>query len=246
VGEAALVLKTDSGHLNDLLSSPCSCGETMGQCVFWRPVLARIRETGAASYEERFKILIKTFEGVFGDQKTIVDSSKYLPNLIWLNEHTDLSLKVIHVVKDVRAFTVSHIDNRKRRGKRCGFRTRFQLFLRWYLDNRRIARYVERQRIPCLTVGYEEVCLSRDFMLQKICKFLGTSLEPSMMKLEQSKSHSVLGNRMRQQDQKKQVQYDHRWFTRHEWELPSLVFPNIMKFNSRKTYSNNTENIWKS
>ena len=94
-------------------------------------------------------------------------------------------------------------------------------------------------------LGYEELCLYPEQMLQKICHYMEEEWDPAMLRLQQTSSHVLRGNRMRYQPEKSQIRYDHRWFLRQEWNLPAFMFPNIMHYNSREVYRNHTEAVWK-
>ena len=93
-------------------------------------------------------------------------------------------------------------------------------------------------------MGYEELCHYPDMMIEKICDYLDEKPEPSMLTIENSKSHNVLGNRMRRQSDKLKLLYDIRWFQRNEWLVPSLLFPKIMKYNTSQVYRNVGTRIW--
>ena len=124
-------------------------------------------------------------------------------------------------------------------------RTSYKYFWHWYLLNRQTKIYLERANIPTFQVGYEEVSLYPEILAQKICQFLDIDFDSKIVTLEAAGSHVLLGNRMRNQEEKRtRIYYDNRWFYNNEWQLPSLLFPNIMKFNTREVYSNTNTYLW--
>ena len=106
-------------------------------------------------------------------------------------------------------------------------------------------RFLIERKLHVVQIGYEELCLYPKRIIQKICDFLEEDIDPAMLTLKESQSHVMRGNRMRTQQDKSELLYDHRWFSRNEWILPAFLFPNIMKYNAKEVYKNNTETIWK-
>jgi hypothetical protein len=245
LGELALVARKGPSGLAALREELCSCGNTMDSCVFWKPVLNRIAAQQPVSFQQTFEIIVNLFAEIFGPEKTIVDSSKYLPNLKWIHENHQAQIKVLHVIRDVRSFVVSQIDNQQRKGRPYSYRSRFEFFWRWYAGNRRIGEYLKEENLPHLRLGYEEFCFYPDVIAEKICDFLGVQFHSDMLSPGVSESHSVLGNRMRHQATKKKIRYDHRWMTRNEWVIPSLIFRKVMRFNSLYSYSDGMKETWK-
>jgi len=82
-------------------------------------------------------------------------------------------------------------------------------------------------------------------MMKKISDFLGIEYTESMLTLTDTQSHVIHGNRMRSQAEKRRrVAYDDRWFYKQEWMLPAVLFPQIMRYNSREVYRNIRDQIW--
>ena len=160
---------------------------------------------------------------------------------IW--DHIDV--KVLFLIKDVRTFTISHLDLAKRKGLHYKYRIPAYHFFNWYYKNREVQNFLRKEQIPYLQIGYEELCLYTNQIIQKLYDFLGEKQESSMVSLKDSGSHAIRANRMLGQPEKHQgIFYDHRWFYRKEWLLWALLFPNIMRFNQREVYTNGTEKIW--
>jgi hypothetical protein len=220
-----------------------------------------LRGNRGVSTQERYKILLDAFGDAFGKDCVPVDSSKYLEALQTLSSVAGVEVRVLHLIKDVRAWTVSMRDAGKRAEafymkellRKYGWkawmayarRTSVCCFLRWYLANRRMQEFLNKEKIPIFQLGYEELCLYPEVMIRDICEFLDVEVVDSMFSLLDSSSHSVLGNRMRSQMEKRQrIFYDNRWFSRNDWLLPAVFFPHIMRYNAREVYRNAHGVLW--
>ncbi|MFC2015948.1 hypothetical protein ACFLUM_03350 [Chloroflexota bacterium] len=210
------------------------------------------------SAETRLRLLLDLFHDVFGQDSILVDSSKKTRYLERLLQVHDIDLRVIHLIKDVRAFTVSAVDTAKRRqhgkGTDGGFGSRLpdpvkfrplRAFRSWYWRNREIETYLEVQRLKRFRVGYEALCLQTSSIVGELSRFLAIDYEPSMLDIGRSQGHAALGNRMRlQSDKRKAIQYDNRWFYRNEWLVPYVLFRTIAKYNMTAVYSHTKGGVW--
>jgi hypothetical protein len=225
----------------------CSCGHEAGACGFWSGVLRRLAAAPASTDAKRYEIVLEAFADSFGPDAILVDSSKYLQWLRVLATLGSLDLRVLFLVRDVRSFTISEIDNvaRKRRGGQAYRGTGpFAAFRRWHAENRKTRDYLITSGLPVFTLGYEELCLAPERIVPKLCRFLDLPHEPSMLVLERSASHVLRGNRMRHDAGRRVVSYDPRWLVRGEWTLPSLLCRRIMRSNREWVYSNGIVADW--
>jgi len=225
----------------------CSCGRIATECPFWSQVESRLRDDPDGSFAHRYRTVFDVFEEVFGVDVVPVDSSKYLDHLAVLHRDLDCDVRVLFLLKDVRNFTVSTIDNLARKRAEGQSRrgvTPLGAFRDWHRLNCRMREYFERERLPVFQFGYEELCLSPDRIGRRICEFLGADFQPAMLRVQGSRSHVLRGNRMRSQLEKSSLAYDHRWFERRDWLLPSLFCPRIMRFNREQVYSNGLATTW--
>ena len=88
-------------------------------------------------------------------------------------------------------------------------------------------------------VGYEELCIFPEFILNEICTFSGINFTPAMLSPDNTRSHIVMGNIARVDKEKRaKIIYDMRWMvsTRLNVLLP-LFFP-LFKWNRKHVYSN--------
>ena len=114
------------------------------------------------------------------------------------------------------------------------------LFWQWWRRNRRFQRQMAANDIQRCRIGYEELCLDPEPTARNLCAFLGLDYQPLSTDLHKAHSCIFEGNRMCQQEEKRFLNYDTRWFTRGEWHLSNILFPWIMSLNKKWTYSNST------
>lgn len=241
--------------------SICTCGSRIDECSFWRKVASKLEASVKHDIKAQYQKVLETVENEFGANCIAVDSSKGIRPLKILHDTPNINVKVLYMIKDVRSYTVSMIDNakrdhskRKRAKKGCNFirlpdfaRLSFYYFVLWYLKNKKIQLFLKKHNMQYFQLGYEELCLYPNLMIEKICNFLGEEPEPSLLSFlpfDNSRNHIMGGNRMRRQSAKQQLSYDNRWFYRNELLLPALVFPNIIIFNKEEVYRNTRGTIW--
>lgn len=243
---------------NAMLDEPdrvCSCGEPLETCVFWSAARAELRRLQDATVPQRYRRLLDVFAELFGRDRIPVDSSKSLGALHMAASVPELQVEVLHLIRDVRSWTISRLDTDVRRGdftlrdlyRKHGsdawrplvLRSSYARFLVWYRGNRRIQKFLAERNLPVLQVGYEEFALSPGTPTSEIWRFLGVDSIPTPTEVSGSKSHIALGNRMRLQPERQiSISYDSRWFYRTEWVLPSVLLPHIMRYNRLNVYRN--------
>lgn len=244
----------------------CSCNKTADQCDLWVPVLERIntilkKDNSIASQRKAYQAFLDVFYSLYGEDFVPVDISKTDDGLSVLSGMEGVSVKTIFLMRDVRSWTASRRDANRRAGEihlvelakkyRLKFakpyitHTASAYFLHWYFLNLRTQRLLKKNNLPYLQVGYEELMLNPELMMQKICGFLGVDFSQNMLSLENQSSHVLLGNRMRFDAEKRaRISYDSRWFYTTDWQFPSFLFPNIMKYNHREVYQNIQGHLW--
>ena len=231
----------------------CSCGNRLADCVFWSEVLKRLRNDAAQAPAQRYNVVLRVFKDVFGAARIPVDSSKSLSTLRLVSAASNIDLRVIHLIRDVRAWTVSHLDVDRRQRAQGMERVRAEnpgrlwlYYLRklslvrfaiWHRGNRQIERYLGGTGRARLEVSYEGLALDGQQIVADICTFLGVRQEPLLAQLASTSSHVALGNPMRlDAGRRAAVRYDHRWLTRREWVLASLLMPHVMTYNDAHVY----------
>jgi hypothetical protein len=235
------------GTAADATTPVCSCGQPAQACVYWSGVLRRLAAEPDAADARRYETVLDAFSECFGPDAILVDSSKYLRWLGVLASLTAVDLRVLFLVRDVRSFTISEIDNVARK-RAAGQAYRgigpFATFRRWDAENRKTEAFLAGSGLPVFRLGYEELCLAPERIVPAICRFLDIPHEPSMLALERSTSHVLRGNRMRHDAGRRLVSYDPRWLVRGEWMLPALLCRRIMRSNRERVYSNDIVGDW--
>ena len=271
LGEIFQVLRPDMNQFER--NKHCSCGKAGQECSFWGITGDRLRRNMTASLEERYIRVIDVFDEIFGPNRIMVDSSKLLDVLKLVNGLPEVEVKVIHLIRDVRAWTISRLNNRKKSPKhfrndgyyikkltyQYGWKIKISkwiipyitqlptyYFWLWYLQNKQIKKFLKHSNIEYFSLGYDELGMNPDFMMQKILKFLGEGVKDVDFTSVNSQSHILVGNTKKTDSKRRQgIFYDNRWMYQNEWLLPAALFPNIMKYNAKEVYKNIKSNsIW--
>ena len=239
LGEADVLLNKNV----EFESTPCMCGTNLSECIFWSGLGGFIKTNKQKSFDFKYHMLIKHFDNIFGNDKILVDSSKYL-NILKKVITIDYPIKVIYLIKDVRSFTLSqkrsYIKNKKEAKiipRISLLRNKFFYYM-WYKENREIQKYLLKNDIDYFQVGYEELCFKPVNSIKKICQFIGVEFEEDMIYPYKSQSHGT-GNRMRRMPEKKKgINYDYDWMFDNSISFTSSISPKIMKFNTDNVYQN--------
>ena len=119
LGEVVFALGPGPYGLEKTLQSLCSCGRGVQDCPFWAKVVSELDTGETLDVQDTYRVVLDAFDRVFGPDIIAVDSSKTLGALQALCADASVDLSVIHLLRDVRSSTISHIDNaRKKRYQR--------------------------------------------------------------------------------------------------------------------------------
>lgn len=225
---------------------PCTCGLPATSCPYWGEVARQLSPGRPPGRKQRYQLALDTFGAVFGEEAWPVDSSKHVEPLAELCALDSLRLRAFHLLKDVRSLTASMIDQARRDkdSRRPGAFLALEYFWRWRRENGKIDRFLAQRKIEAHRIGYEELCLAPETIMAKVSDFLGVPAETGSLCLRESRSHLIIGNRMRTQAGKEHLRYDSRWFSRRDWLLVSVLFPQIRRYNSDAVYSNQSDAVW--
>ncbi len=248
LGEVFATMGNLARQKSEKSENVCTCGRPQAECPFWGPVAHRIRSGPCETHEERYGAVLRTFAERFGPGQIPVDISKNpsdrlrsLKTIRSVSPGTDI--RVLHLVKDVRAYAISRMDRDREKGKTR--RPSLVLFWRWYAQNRRIQRDLERAGARHMVVSYDELCLEPATAIRRLTDFLELDPEPAMAAISETHSHTLRGNRMRREPEKNRaILYDYRWLYRNEWVLPAALSPHIMRYNARMAYGNLNRSRW--
>ena len=271
LGEIFQVLRPDMNRFER--NEPCSCGKLTRQCSFWGVVAKRLKEKKAADLDERYGHTLQAFEDLYGPDPVLVDSSKLLDVLKTVVRLPRVEVKVIYMIRDVRAWTISRLNNRKNSPeyfRRDGYyikKLTYQLgwkihlfkwglpfltqwsvyyFMLWYIQNKQIRDFLKRLDIDYFSLGYDELGMNPDLMMKKIFEFLGEDIIDPDFCSTNSQSHILVGNTKKLESKRRQgIFYDNRWMYRNEWLRPAALLPKIMRYNAEEVYKNiKDHSIW--
>jgi len=271
LGEIFQVLRPDMNRFER--NEHCSCGKQTRDCSFWGDVARSLEEQAFTDLNARYRHTLDVFDNLYGTDNIMVDSSKLLDALKTVVRLPDVDLKVIYLIRDVRAWTISRLNNRKKSPKyfqRDGYyikKLAFQMgwkihllkwilpvltrlplyyFMLWYVQNKKIRDYLIRANLAYFSLGYDELGMNPDLMMKKIFDFLEEDIVKSDFCSLNSQSHILIGNTKKSESTRRQgIVYDNRWMYRNDWVLPAALLPKIMRYNAREVYQNIREHsIW--
>ncbi len=139
----------------------------------------------------------------------LVDASKDPYRLLWLSRSRRIELRVIHLVKDPRAFV--HSITRRARPVRPSSVARYSA--RWAIENSGMARLGERLGDNAYRrISYEQLSGEPDTTLQALGRWLGVEVPADASgRFREAENHAVAGNQMRWQD--RGIELDASWRT---------------------------------
>jgi len=252
LGDVAASIRQNTVAPDRFLVAPCSCGRSVAECEFWGPAAAAL--PGDSFLAESYRVVTTSFQDVFGPDRILVDSSRNILPLQALRD-TGLDVTVVHLLRDVRSWTVSMRDREARRrrlgprelARRHGWRGLSRwvprppsyYFRYWYRQNREFRTQLLGMGVPVIRLGYEELATAPRPILTGLCSDLGLQFAEDMLVPGRSNSHIVLGNDMRLERAKlDSIVYDSRWLTRQDWMRPARICRRIMRYNAAEVYSN--------
>lgn len=244
VGEAFGLIEPNSKRLADAEGVHCSCGQIATECSFWGEAVHRLRKSDETTASGRYGVFLDVFKEHYGPDRIPVDSSKSITALKALTGTPRVDVKVIYMIRDVRGWTVSLRQQQGQNFKYLPSYQRFlrnipgRLFWRWYLANKRNQEDIQKLGTAWLQLSYEELCLYPVSSLAKISGFLNEQFTEKVFAFNNAEHHGVLINSMRNDERKMSgLFYDSRWFfNQRQWQLPMVLFPNIMKYNNHEVY----------
>ncbi len=216
----------------------CSCGSVAADCPVWGSYLEWLRLNDDLSIDKKVLKLLQSSPGVDSDLWW-VDS--YQDDLSMLRLPSDLfDLRVIHLVRDIRSWLPGRVRSDSVKGVHF---SSLRNASRWIHVNQKFSGLFHKSGVPTLHVGYEELALRPESVLQLVCQWLGIKFSKKMLSPGlYSQSHILLGNRVRQQvDRNQHIAYDASWLSRNALGFSSLLFsvPLVARMHRSLVYSNN-------
>jgi hypothetical protein len=233
LGQVWTVLREDPARTR---SRVCSCGASAPDCPVWGPVIERLAGLhGEVPPRDRYQLVLDSVGRLYGPDVAVIDSSKHAEYLkVLANDVEGVELTVLHNIKDVRPFTISTLDNLKRKEQRRELPEK--IFYQWYRDNRAALSLAEQVLgRPPVRVMYDALCLSTDAVAARLAGTLGDDYIDPGAPLDGGQTHIIAGNRLRLREsgKSKQLAYDYRWMVRSEWLRPYVLMPRVRKYNER-------------
>jgi len=167
------------------------------------------------------KTVLEKSRQMKGDQVTwLVDASKSIYRLLWLKQSGLFDLRVIHLVKDPRAFvySISKRDDGSvdtRRAARATFRWNAENYLLGKLFRNRFAEDEVRR------IRYEELASQTEPVLKETLAWLGLPYDPRMVTDFRSINHGIAGNPMRHRSNG--IHLDEKWRSGLSTGMQNLV-----------------------
>ena len=270
LGEIFQVIRPDFNRFRN--NEQCSCGKKMRDCPFWGPTAKALAAGPSDDILTRYSVVTDMFQRIYGDQYTPVDSSKLPDALKILLNVPGVDAKVINLIRDVRAWTISRLDVRNKNENYYGVSGNYikkmtlhypwvtrslkwifpyiskmpvYYFWLWYLQSRINDRLLSNLDVSSFKVSYEELGMYPEETMAAIFDFLHVDMQ-RCFSTETSQSHVLIGNTKKMDsERRKGIRYDNRWLYRNEWLIPAAVFQNIMSYNTNEVYRNIVKkSIW--
>jgi hypothetical protein len=213
-----------SGHgsLNRLLRSGRSFATGLRSVARVAPPIRRREQEFVRAHLTFFDRAV-----AFSDRSHYLDGTKSLRRTQLFLENTDREIRVVHLVRDGRAFANSYRKNRH-----MDLSALPEAAERWNSYIADVDR-LDRQdaRVKVLTIRYEDLCRGPEGFLHEMLGFLDVRYEPL---LEQTRSDlHVLGNRMRRSFGN-EIREDRSWETelgrREIAQLEELMGESLSRF----------------
>jgi hypothetical protein len=187
----------------------------------FKGAITRGEQEDIAAYGRNNKAIFEAYLEVLEEQgggqpQWLVDASKDPYRLLWLAQSGLFNVKVIHLVKNPRAFVYSvtkewiHSNAGAAAPKRLYYTARQSVA--WTIQNHLISKVAQNVLPPedYMLVRYETLASEPEAVFKQICAFIGCSYEPAAVKNFRSGSvHTIAGNPMRYET--KDIVLDERW-----------------------------------
>jgi len=258
-GEVWRVIKPHGAGLDSVRGRLCTCGELGRDCSVWSHVFDRIEDSGADTLHQCYVVFLDVVKEIYGNDIVVVDSSKSIKSLDALAHIKNAELNVLFTARDVRGWMES-IHKAKKRKKEIPwsrvFQPGFKYFLvsyirhnilrlfpfwlpnEWMLRNLRILHNINKSRLPCLLLSYEELVFRPKNTVERIENFLELPQDQHLTVKEPNVPHIIRGNRTAfKSDQKAPLRYDGKWMSLWKSSAILSVLPWIAHYNKKWVYN---------
>lgn len=213
---------------------PCTCGKIVKYCDIWGNTIQYLISNDNENLSEKFSYLSERIYKVYGNDKIIVDSSQSdWDSITDLNEKYDI--KILFLTRDIRSWVNS--VTKKYNGNII------KNIWTWNRTYTRFENFLIKNKIDFFKLGYEELALETDVILQKIIEWLDLKYDKELLNVLNSKSHIIAGNRMRlNKNKRSKIIYDYSWMLDNKINYKSILFLPFTKKNNKFVYSNIKKN----
>lgn len=205
-------------------------GAPLDKSFFWSPVVRKIKQDNLTMFDKHHKFgpgkLLKSLfkKDYVGDEEEILrlilkraqevknkdieyllDASKLISRLLYLRNHKNIDLYVIHLVRDARG-TINSFE-------KIGVGW-FRILGRWIKNNIFISCFIKKKfdKSRFIHLSYDNFAKQPERYLGLINKKLDTNidLDNYLKKVQEKQTYSISGNSMRGKELNK-IKYDQGW-----------------------------------
>jgi hypothetical protein len=222
-------IRSEEGH-----KIPCTCGKIVKDCGIWGNTIQYLISNDSKNLNEKFSYLSERIYEEYGNDKLIVDSSQSdWESITHLNEKYDI--KILFLTRDIRSWVNS--VTKKYNGNII------KNIWTWNSTYMRLENFLIKNKLDFFKLGYEELALETDLILQKIIEWLDLKYDKEILNILKSKSHIIAGNRMRlDKNKRSKIIYDFNWMLNDKINYKSIFFLPFLKRNNKFVYSNIKKN----
>jgi len=156
------------------------------------------------------------------DIRYIVDASKDFYRLYWLSRCSEIDLKVIHIVKDPRAYVYSNVK-RFKKGHKSRWLQTIRMSAKYMVENSIIDLIVKRlEKENVFFVRYEDLASSPEIVMQNMFQWLNVPYQHHIIhSFRKVKNHAIAGNYTRHL--RTEIRLDEEWKTEFEPLLKAIT-----------------------
>lgn len=180
----------------------------------WRPA---VQEYGENNFQYFSTVREAASERTDRDIDWLIDNSKDPYRLFWLQHSGYFKTRVIHLVKDPRAFVYSMTKDNPR-----DLRAVVRYTGRWIIENAIIAKIAKNNVFDedVRRITYDELAQDPKQTMKSVGDWIGMDYDPALVDtFREYENHALSGNMMRWRESEEDIYYDERW----KEELPSPV-----------------------
>lgn len=187
--------------------TPCSCGEKIPDCAFWKRYLPLIEKANDFRYK-RFNPEFYEMLRRAADSDVLVDLSKnkvlramngMLSAQQWKSENAGYVL----LLRDPRGVGASLLRRSDKGLDR--FLSRYEKWMKRY------RKFAETRKDRVLVVRYEDLCMTPEREMKRICRFMGMDFETGMLRPADNTHHFIHSSTSGYMKNTNALKIDERW-----------------------------------